>query len=98
VFPVENGAVVPTPISLGASPDKVYLILYGTGFDSASTASVSATVAGHTAPVTYSGPQGIPGLDQVNILLPAGLAGSGDSQVVLSVAGSVANAVHITIQ
>jgi uncharacterized protein (TIGR03437 family) len=60
--------------------------------------SVSATIAGQNAPATYSGPQGAAGLEQVNVLLPAGVAGNGNSSVVVYASGSFANTVHITIQ
>jgi uncharacterized protein (TIGR03437 family) len=98
VFTVQGGVVTATPIDLGASTDRVYLILFGTGFDQAATASVNVTVAGKTAQVVYSGPQGLPGLDQANVLLPHSLAGSGNAAVILTANGSAANTVHITIQ
>jgi hypothetical protein len=98
VFTVQNGTAIATPIDLGTSTDQVYLSLFGTGFDSAGTGSVTVTVAGQTLPVTCSGPQGLAGLDQVNVLLPHALAGSGSSPVVLSASGSVANTVYITIR
>jgi uncharacterized protein (TIGR03437 family) len=97
-FTVENGTVVAAPIHLGASTDQVYLSLFGTGFDNAAAGSVSVTVAGQNAPVSYSGPQGLAGLDQVNVLLPHQLAGTGVAPVVLSAGGRVANTVYITIQ
>lgn len=62
------------------------------------TDTTTATVSGQSAQVTYAGPQEEAGLDQVNVLLPRSLAGSGDALVVLSVNGSIANAVHVTIQ
>jgi uncharacterized protein (TIGR03437 family) len=98
VFNVQNGTVVATPLDLGSSSDRVYLSLFGTGFDSAGVGSVNVTIAGQTAPVSYAGPQGLAGLDQVNILLPHGLAGSGNSSVVLSASGSFANPVDIVVQ
>jgi uncharacterized protein (TIGR03437 family) len=53
---------------MGSSTDKVYLVLYGTGFDTASTSNVTVTVNGVNAPVLYAGPGGgTAGLDQVNI-------------------------------
>ncbi len=97
-FTAQNGTVVATPIDLGTSTDQVYLSLFGTGFDQAAMASVTATIAGRSAPVSYSGPQGLAGLDQVNVLIPHQLAGSGSSPVVLSTAGSKANTVYITVQ
>jgi uncharacterized protein (TIGR03437 family) len=97
-FSVQNGTAVATPIDLGASTDQVYLSLFGTGFDALITGMANVTVAGQTVPVTYYGPQGLAGLDQVNVLLPPTLAGSGASAVVFSEAGTTANTVHITIQ
>jgi uncharacterized protein (TIGR03437 family) len=95
IFSVQNGVVTATPIDLGASPDQTYLILFGTGFD---TGNVRVTVAGNLLQVIFSGPQGLPGLDQANVFLPHSLAGSGDSPVVLSAAGFSTNTVHITIK
>jgi hypothetical protein len=55
-----------------------YLSLYGTGFAQASTSASSCTVGGVNVSVTYAGPEiQIAGLDQVNLLLPASLAGTG---------------------
>jgi len=84
-----NGTAAATTIDLGSTTDQVYLTLFGTGFDAAVLGTVTATIAGQPSQVTYAGPQGLAGLDQVNILLPRGLAGSGDSPVELSVNGSV---------
>ncbi len=98
IFSVQNGQVVATPIDLSSSTDQVFLCLFGTGFDATTANATTAAVAGQSAQVTYAGPQGEAGLDQVNVLLPRSLAGSGDSLVVLTVNGSVANAVHVTIQ
>jgi uncharacterized protein (TIGR03437 family) len=39
----------------------------------------------------------VDGLDQINVLLPSALAGSGDVSVVLTAAGIAANSVHVTI-
>jgi uncharacterized protein (TIGR03437 family) len=51
------------------------------------------------APVLYAGPQGgSPGLDQVNILVPAALGGKGNVNLQLTANGIPANAVQITIQ
>jgi uncharacterized protein (TIGR03437 family) len=93
-----TGLISANPISLGSSTDQVYLILYGTGFDTAGTSNVTATVNGVNAPVLYAGPGGSPGLDQVNVLLPASLAGTGSVNVQLTAGGVAANSVQITIQ
>jgi len=86
------------PVNLGSSTDQVYLILYGTGFDTAGTSNVSVTVNGVNAPVLYAGSAGSPGLDQVNILLPAALSGTGNVNVQMAAGGIAANSVQITIQ
>lgn len=96
-----NGTVcTATPIDLGAASDRVYLILYGTGIRNRSALSaVNVTVGGLGASVAYAGTQGLwPGLDQVNVLLPRSLAGSGLVDVVLSVDGHVANRVQIAVK
>jgi uncharacterized protein (TIGR03437 family) len=93
------GAIVANPISMGAATDQVYLILYGTGIQAAGTAGVQVTVGGVAAPVLYAGPQGLsPGLDQVNVQLPASLAGKGNVNVQLTAGGLAANPVQVTIQ
>jgi uncharacterized protein (TIGR03437 family) len=57
------------------------------------------TVNGVNAPVKYAGAQGsFPGLDQVNVLLPASLAGKGTVEVQLTAGGVAANPVQIVIQ
>ncbi len=93
------GAVVANPIDLGSDSDQVYLTLFGTGLQAAGTSGVKATVGPKDVPVQYAGPQGsFAGLDQVNVVLPHSLAGSGDVTVQLSAAGLAANAVRLTIQ
>ena len=93
-----TGLISPIAINMGSSTDKVYLILYSTGFDTAGTSNVMVTVNGGNAPVLYAGPAGSVGLDQVNIQLPASLAGKGNVNVQLTAAGVAANPVQITIQ
>ncbi len=87
-----GSATLPIDLSSG----QVSLILYGTGIG---ISAVTATVGGLNATVTYSGPQGTyPGLDQVNILLPASLAGKGKVDVVLNAAGKGSNPVYVVIK
>jgi uncharacterized protein (TIGR03437 family) len=98
VFTVQSGSIVPVPINLDQD-GQAYLILFGTGFDAAGHGSTSATVQGVSATVEYVGSQELfPGLDQANILLPPSLAGSGIVSVVLTIDGTAANTVYITIQ
>ncbi|MDX2031498.1 MAG: SBBP repeat-containing protein [Blastocatellia bacterium] len=84
---------VPIPIDL--SNGQVYLLLFGTGFRGRdSLTSVAASIGGTSAQVLYAGPQAdFAGLDQINLLLPASLAGRGDVTLDLSVGGKAANKV-----
>ena len=94
-----SGAFVANPISMGAAGDQVYLILYGTGIAAAGTTNVQVTVNGVNAQVVYAGSaNGFVGLDQVNVLLPPSLAGSGNVDVQLTASNLAANPVQITIQ
>ncbi len=89
-----NGQISPATLALGT--DQVYLILYGSGVGAA---PVSATIGGINATVQYSGAQGTyPGLDQVNLLIPASLAGKGRVDIVLNVGGKGSNPVYIVVQ
>ncbi len=81
---------VNAPISLQPAADTFYLLLYGTGFDNAK--SVTVTINGQTFTPAYFGPQGtFAGLDQVNVLLPASLAGAGQVNVSITVDGQTSN-------
>jgi uncharacterized protein (TIGR03437 family) len=94
-----TGGFVAAPISMGSGTDRVFLSLFGTGFQNAGIATLTATVQGVSAQVVYVGPQGsVPGLDQINIQLPASLAGSGNVNIQLTASGVTANQVQITIQ
>ena len=90
-----DGSLTANPVSLNG--DQVYLVLYGSGLGSATTAT--ATIGGVSATVAYAGAQGTySGLDQYNILIPASLAGKGKVDVVVMAGGKPSNAVNITIQ
>ncbi len=47
-----------------------FVALFATGLNDARTADVTVDIAGQTVPAAYAGPQGTPGLDQINFLLP----------------------------
>jgi uncharacterized protein (TIGR03437 family) len=54
---------------------------------------------GLAATVTYAGPAGAgTGLDQVNLVIPAKLAGAGNVNIQLTTEGIAANPVQVTIQ
>jgi uncharacterized protein (TIGR03437 family) len=98
VYQVTNGAVLAAPLNLSGCAETV-LEIFGTGFDSVSASGVQVTLAGSQVQVTYAGPQGsFVGLDQVNIVIPQSLAGSGNIPLVLTAGGQAANTVNLTIQ
>lgn len=95
VYTASNGTVVASPIALNG--DQVYLVLYGSGLGSATTAA--ATIGGVSATVAYAGSQGTyAGLDQYNVLIPASLAGKGKVDVVITAGGKPSNPVNVIIQ
>jgi uncharacterized protein (TIGR03437 family) len=88
-----------TPISIQPGAAKYYLMLFGTGIRGASSAGVKVSVGGVAVPVLSSGPQSqFAGLDQVNVELPASLAGKGEAPVQLLADGLTANTVFINIR
>lgn len=56
------------------------------------------TANGVNAPVIFAGNEGYAGVDQVNVQLPATLAGSGTATVQLTASGIPANTVQVAIQ
>jgi uncharacterized protein (TIGR03437 family) len=99
VFAGQAGNATPVAIDLGPPTDQAYLALFGTGIRNAAAGLATVKVNGIDAPVSYAGPQlQFAGLDQVNVRLPHALAGSGDAAVVLTVAGTAANTVHVTFK
>jgi uncharacterized protein (TIGR03437 family) len=101
VLPLYDGqrlGVAPIPLDL-SQPGQVYLILFGTGFDTVAQGTTTATIAGVAAPVTYAGPQpSYPGLDQINILLPATLVGAGQAKIAVSMGTEALNTAFLTIR
>jgi uncharacterized protein (TIGR03437 family) len=92
-----TGATVANPIAV--SSGNAYLVLFGTGIAGGGTALTSVTINGVSATVLYAGPQGgDSGLDQVDVLIPASLAGKGNVEVQVVAEGIAANPVEITIQ
>lgn len=74
-----QGNLVPDPVEFGPAGEQLYLLLYGTGLKGRLNApETRVLINGRPFPVAYAGAQGeFPGLDQVNVLLHASLAGSG---------------------
>ena len=99
-FDAATNANVAVPIEFTPDTQRLVLVLFGTGFRKATKRSdVQVAIAGRTLPVEFSGPQPEwPGLDQINVELPPGLAGSGDSDVLATVNGLASNPVHIVLR
>jgi uncharacterized protein (TIGR03437 family) len=91
----QNGAAQAINVSGG----ETFLVLYGTGIRN-HTSAVTATVgSAKDLPVAYAGAQATyVGEDQINIQLPASLAGAGTVNVTLTVDGQMSNAVKIQVQ
>jgi uncharacterized protein (TIGR03437 family) len=93
-----QGSFLAAPINMGAATDKVYLTIYTTGVQPAGQANVAVTVNGVNTTVLYAGASPYSGVDQVNVQLPASLAGSGTVTLQLTASGIAANPVQIAIQ
>ena len=94
--PDTSGAFHLAPIDV--SGGNVFLLLFGTGIRN-HAAAVTATIGSTTLPTAYAGAQGaFVGEDQINIALPASLAGSGAVHVSLSMDGQTSNSVQIQIK
>jgi endoglucanase len=88
---------VNAPIDFGDTGDRLFLLLYGTGFRNAS--SVTLQIGAVAVPLAYAGNQGqFPGLDQANAELPRTLAGAGSVAVTFAADGKVANAVTLAFR
>lgn len=88
------------PIGFGPEGERLYLILWGTGFGGL-TSSMIATVriGAVTPPVLYAGwGLDVPGLDQVSVELPRTLAGKGKQPVAFRANGRIANLVSVTFR
>jgi len=86
------------PIAMNPT-DSYFLELYGTGIRNATSGQVSATINGQSVQVVFAGAQAqYPGLDQVDLAIPANLKGAGTVNVVLTVNGQAANPVTISLQ
>ncbi|HMV85574.1 MAG TPA: M36 family metallopeptidase [Blastocatellia bacterium] len=97
----------PFDVTVNGKPN--ILVLYGTGFRRTPAANptdangvaeaVTVTIDGKPANVLYAGAQGsFAGLDQINVELPAGLAGQGPRRVEVLVSAAAVPANRVTIQ
>ena len=100
VFQCAGAAATCAPVSFDVSGGNSALVLYGTGIQNrASLSDVTVTIGSQTLPVTYAGAApNYAGEDQVDVLLPASLAGSGTVNVSVTVSGIVSNVVTVDIR
>ena len=98
MYDAGKGQFVASPVAFDG--DRLYLLLYGTGFDSASGArGTMVSVGGQSTTVLFSGTQGqYAGLDQIDAALPPSLAGAGQVTVSVTVDGATANGVTMAFQ
>jgi uncharacterized protein (TIGR03437 family) len=84
------------PGLFSANSEGEFLVLYGTGLRNRSN-DLIVTVNSQPVPVSYAGPQGTyPGLDQLNVRLPAGL-NAGTLEVTVQVDGLSSNTITLTL-
>ncbi|HKQ76552.1 MAG TPA: IPT/TIG domain-containing protein [Blastocatellia bacterium] len=99
-FNTAQNRFVTVPVDLGPATDNVFVVLFGTGFRFIpGLSSVSVTIGGMPAQVSFTGPQGaLLGLDQCNVLIPRALISRGDADIVLTVSGKSANLGRMNIK
>ena len=95
-----SGQTEAAPIDLGPAGDRVFLLVYGTGFrHNSGLDRITAKIGGVESQVIYAGEEGhFYGVDQANILIPRSLAGQGNVEIALTVDGKEANIVNVKIK
>jgi uncharacterized protein (TIGR03437 family) len=95
LFPADAPAAQPT---LHVASNQMTLSIYGSGLGNADPTTVTATIGGEPATVSFAGADGsTPGLDRYDLIVPADLAGQGAVDVVVNVNGRVSNPVSVTL-
>jgi uncharacterized protein (TIGR03437 family) len=99
-FDTVQSKYVSIPLDLGPATDQVYLLLFGTGVRGRTNlANVNIKIKNIESQIGFAGSQGaLTGLDQVNVLLPHSLTGSGEADIRLTVDGLTANVVSLNIK
>jgi uncharacterized protein (TIGR03437 family) len=99
-FDAQEYKFVPVPIDLGGAADRVYLILFGTGLrNGRGPHEITAGYNELNWPVLYAGVQGMfVGLDQINLLIPRSLAGSGEVNIQIRAGSVFSNIVTVAIK
>jgi uncharacterized protein (TIGR03437 family) len=98
IYQCGAGAVNCVPLALDVAGGSTALVLYGTGIrGTTSLSDVAVTIGGQTLPAFYAGAaSGYQGLDQVNVMLPQSLAGTGIANLSISVGGVVSNVLTVS--
>ncbi|NOT64392.1 MAG: hypothetical protein HOP19_29590, partial [Acidobacteria bacterium] len=90
---------VSLPITINNPDEKVFLVLFGTGWRWRSEiAAISLRAGGVNLPVQYCGIGPLLGLDQMNIELPASLAGRGNLVLEVTIDGQTANPLRFNVK
>jgi uncharacterized protein (TIGR03437 family) len=98
--PCAPGTCTTAPIGFGGPSDQTALVLYATGIrNRVALSDVTVEIGAQSLPAFYAGaaPTYV-GLDQVNVLLPRSLAGSGTVNLSVSVAGTTSNVLTVAFQ
>jgi hypothetical protein len=80
-----------------AATPRIFVALFGTGLNGARANEVTVSVGGIEVEATFAGPQGIPGLDQVNFRIPPNAYLGCYVPVTLLVRGVVSNVATLAI-
>lgn len=97
LFRCEAGRCFTIPMDSGQAGDRLILTVYGTGWRGG--VATTATIDGRPAEILFTGahPE-IPGLDQANIIVPAGLAGRGEVDIFVITGGVVSNGAKLSLR
>jgi uncharacterized protein (TIGR03437 family) len=100
VFDQARNQFVTAPLDVNAAEERVFLILFGTGFRfRTSLAAVNATLGGTALPVLFAGAVAeLAGLDQLNLELPRSLSGRGELDLVVTVEGKSGNTLRVLLK
>ena len=95
VFNILMGNPDGTPIPIGAGN---FVALFGTGFRFKTT-DATMTIGGTPVTPLFVGPQGgLTGLDQINLQIPASMAGRGAMDLIITIDGKTSNTVRVNVR
>jgi uncharacterized protein (TIGR03437 family) len=108
LIPLANADFSPRELEPGTRERRVFLVLFGTGWRHTPAANpndengvaeaITATVQGVPATVVFAGAApGLPGVDQINLVVPPELAGIGLVRLRVTAAGRLTNPTFVRI-